>query len=117
LAINFINYGIKKGDIVSVIDSSYMNSYEITNITSTYITLSSRQLPSGLPFDSIASARLIVYDSSINVSNSEFLKIGVETALTAGSSLFEIFLDKNRKINTNLILEQESEIYSSKSIS
>ena len=116
LAINFINYGIKKGDIVSVIDSSYINSYEITNVTSTYITLSSRQLPSGLPFDSIASARLIVYDSSINVSNSEFLKIGVETALTAGSSLFEVFLDKNRKINTNLILEQESEIYSSKSI-
>lgn len=116
LAIDFINYGVKKGDIVNVIDSSYMNCYEIINVTSAYITLSSRQLPSGLPFDSIASARLVIYDSSINISNSEFLKIGVETALTTGSSLFEIFLDKNRKINANLILEQESEIYSSKSI-
>ena len=116
LAIDFINYGVKKGDIVNVIDSSYMNCYEIINVTSAYITLSSRQLPSGLPFDSIASARLVIYDSSINISNSEFLKIGVETALTTGSSLFEIFLDKNRKINANLILEQESKIYSSKSI-
>jgi len=116
LAIDFINYGIKKGDIVNLIDTSYMNSYEITDVTSSYISVSPRQLPTGFPTDSVASARLIIYDSSVNISNSEFLKIGIETSLTNGSSLFEFFLDKNRRLNANLILEQESEVYASKSI-
>lgn len=116
LAIDFISYGIKKGDIVNVIDSGYMNCYEITNVASSYISISPRQLPSGFPTAVVGSARLIIYDSSINISNSEFLKIGTETSSTNGSSLFEVFFDKNRNINTNLILEQESEIYASKSI-
>jgi len=115
LGISFLDYNLKKGDIVNIVDSFY-NSYEITDITSSYISVSPRQLPAGFTSEAIATARLIIYESSLDVSNSEFLKIGVESSPASGSSLFEIFLDQNRFLNANLILEQQSEVYSDKSI-
>jgi hypothetical protein len=115
LGIDFLDYELKKGDIVNIIDSFY-NSYEVVDVTSSYISVSPRQLPSGFPTASVGTARIIVYESTVDASNFEFLKIGVISTSSVGSSLFEIFLDQNRKLNLNLILEQESEIYSNKSI-
>ena len=115
LGINFLDYNLKKGDIVNIVDSFY-NSYEITDITSSYISVSARQLPAGFASEAVGTARIIVYESSVDVSGFEFSKIGIESGPTSGSSLFEIFLDQNRYLNANLILEQQSEIYSNKSI-
>ena len=115
LGIDFLEYGIKKGDIVNIIDSFY-NSYEITEVTSSYISVSSRQLPAGFTSSAIGTARLVIYESTTDISSSEFLKIGVESPTAIGSSLFEIFLDQNRSLQSNIILEQESEIYGNKSI-
>jgi len=113
--INFLDYGIKKGDVVNIIDSFY-NSYEITDITASYISVSSRQLPSGFTSSAVGTARIIIYEATTSVSGSEFLKVGIVSSSSIGSSLFEIFLDKNRGLNSNLILEQEAEIYFDKSI-
>lgn len=115
LGIDFLSYGLKKGDIVNIVDSFY-NSYEVTDITSSYISVSARQLPSGFPTNAVGTARLIIYESTVDASSFEFLKIGVISTSSVGSSLFEIFLDQNRALNLNLILEQESEIYSNRSV-
>jgi len=115
LGINFLDYNLKKGDIVNIIDSFY-NSYEITDVTSSYISVSARQLPAGFTSEAVGTARIIVYESSVDVSSFEFSKIGIESSPTSGSSLFEIFLDQNRYLNASLILEQQSEIYLNKSI-
>jgi hypothetical protein len=115
LGISFFDYGIKKGDIVNIIDSFY-SSYEITEVTSSYISVSSRQLPSGFNTSTSGTSRIIIYESTVDLSNSEFLKIGVISGSSVGSSLFELFLDQNRNLNSNLILEQESGIYLDKSI-
>lgn len=116
LGIDFTSYGIKKSDIVNIIDSD-VKSYEVVSISSSYITLSSRQLPSGFSYSSIGTARVIVYDSSIGADSFEFLNVGVvDGSLGVGASLLEIFLDGNRSLNLNLILEQESELFVDKSV-
>jgi len=113
--ISFLDYGIKKGDIVNIIDLS-VNSYEITDVTSSYISVSSRQLPTGFTTASVGTARLIIYESTTDLSNSEFLNVGVVTSSSEGSSLFEIFFDSSRRINYNLILEHEAAAYFDKSV-
>ena len=116
LGIDFTSYEIKKGDIVNIIDAD-VKSYEVEAISSSYITLSSRQLPTGFSYSSVGTARVIVYESSINADALEFLSVGiVEGSVGVGSSLLEIFLDSNRKLNLNLILEQESELFIDKSV-
>ena len=116
LGVDFTSYNIKKGDIVNIIDSS-VNSYEVAAISSSYITLSSRQLPSGFSYSSVGSARVIIYESAISADSLEFLNVGiVDGSVGVGASLLEIFLDSNRGLNLNLILEQESELFIDKSI-
>lgn len=115
LGVSFFDYEIKKGDIVNIIDT-ICSSYEITEVTSSYISVSSRQLPVGFTTATSGTTRLVVYESTVDLKNSEFLKVGIISSSSVGSSLFEIFLDENRKISSNLILEQESGIYFDKSI-
>lgn len=116
LGINFTSYEIKKGDVLNIIDTD-VKSYEVVTVSSSYITLSSRQLPTGFSYSSVGTARVIVYESAINADALEFLSVGVvDGSLGVGSSLLEIFLDSNRKLNLNLILEQESELFVDKSV-
>ena len=109
--INFITSGVKIGDILNILDTD-VNSYEITAVTESFLTLSSRQLPSGFSATIENTVRLIIYESSALVNSLEFSNVTADI----GSSLLEIFVDKNRFINTNLVLEQESAVYIDKSI-
>jgi hypothetical protein len=109
--IDFLSAGIKKGDIISIIDTN-VNSYEITDVSSTILTVSSRQIPSGFASSSTSTAKFIIYESSILANSLEFLNIDAG----AGASLLELFLDKNRALNLNLILEQEAQSYVGKSL-
>ena len=116
LGIDFTSYSIKKGDLVNIIDSD-IKSYEVVSISSSYITLSSRQLPTGFSYSSVGTARVIIYEASINADALEFVSVGiVDGSVGVGSSLLEIFLDSNRILNLNLILEQESELFIDKSV-
>jgi hypothetical protein len=116
LAIDFTTYSIKKGDVINIIDTD-VKSYEVYSVSASQITLSSRQLPTGFSYSSLGTARIIVYEASINADSLEFLNVGiVEGSVGLGASLLEIFLDSNRFLNTNLILEQESELFVDKSI-
>ena len=116
LGIDFTSYSIKKGDLVNIIDSD-VKSYEVVSISSSYITLSSRQLPTGFSYSSVGTARVIIYEASINADALEFVSVGiVDGSVGVGSSLLEIFLDSNRILNLNLILEQESELFIDKSV-
>lgn len=116
LGIDFTSYNIKKGDVVNIIDST-VKSYEVVSISSSYITLSSRQLPTGFSYSSVGTARLVIYESSISADSLEFLNVGiVDGSVGVGASLLEVFLDSNRSLNLNLILEQESELFVDKSV-
>lgn len=102
-AIDFIASGIKIGDVISIIDGT-VYSYEIDSVSTSSLTVSTRQLPTGFLSSSTSDSRLIVYESNILVDSLEFLEVNSSIA----SSLLEIFLDSSRKLNVNLILEQES---------
>lgn len=116
LGVDFTSYSIKRGDLVNIIDSD-IKSYEVVSISSSYITLSSRQLPTGFSYSSVGTARVIIYEASINADALEFVSVGiVDGSVGVGSSLLEIFLDSNRILNLNLILEQESELFIDKSV-
>ena len=110
-AIDFLEAGIKKGDIITIIDTN-IKSYEITVVSSTTLTMSSRQIPSGFISSSTSNAKFIIYESSILANSLEFLNVNA----AAGASLLELFLDKNRALNLNLILEQEAQSYVGKSL-
>ncbi len=110
--INFITSGIKKGDVVNIIIATGSVCYEVTGVTTSYITLSSRQLPAGFVSTIDSTSRVIIYDASILVNSLEFLNV----AESIGSSLVEVFLDSNRNLALNLILEQESASYAGKSV-
>lgn len=108
--LNFLNLNIKTGDILHIFaDKIY--AYEISSITEFEISLSARQLPVGLNISTDSNTRFIVYESSIISNNLEFLNV----TPTTGSSLLEVFLDKDRRVNLNLILEQQAISYLSKS--
>lgn len=100
--IDFLSAGIKKGDIVTVFESS-LSSYEIEDVTSSYITINSRQLSTGWT-NSIDTVRCVVYESSTLVNSLEFKNV----SSSVGTSLIDIFMDSNRKILLNLVAEQES---------
>ena len=116
LGVDFITRSIKKGDIVNIIDSD-SKCYEVESVSSSQITLSSRQLPTGFSYSSVGNARVIIYEASVRADSLEFLTVGkVEGSLGLGASLLEVFLDSNRFLNLNLILEQESELFIDKSL-
>lgn len=110
-AIDFIDSEIKIGDIITIIDT-VINSYEITSVSSSLLTVSSRQLPTGFISSSTSSARLIVYDATTLVDSLEFLNVNSLIA----SSLLEVFLDESRKLNINIVTEQESASFGGESL-
>jgi hypothetical protein len=108
--IDFLSYNLKKGDIVNIYESSF-SSYEVEEVTSSYITVNSRQLPTGWS-STIDAVRCIVYENSCLVNSLEFKNV----ATSVGSSLIDVFMNSERRISINLVAEQESASLSSTSL-
>lgn len=102
--VNFISSGIKSGDIVTILGSGFNISLIITNVSSTQLTVSSNQLPSGFPLTSTDGLVCIIYENTLSFDKYEFKSV----SSTFGSTLFEIFLDSKNNLFYNPILEFEA---------
>lgn len=111
-SINFITSGVRKGDIITILGSGYNISLRISAVTETTITISSDQLPSGLPSASVDGLTYVIFSNTLDFSEYEFIKV----AGSFGSILFEIFIDEELSFFYNPIAELETPVLVSSSL-
>lgn len=114
-SINFIDLGIKIGDIIIITnaqDSADNGSYLIEQVSDFQIRINSNQLPLGFVGNSTTNTRFRIFSNSISSQGITFDKV----SNSFGSALLDIFMDRHRNIHYNKILEYRSEIVSSTSL-
>ena len=112
---NFLDLGIKSGDLITfsgAANSDDNGTFQIESVTSDLIRLNSGQLPLGFQSDSGENLRAQIFSNSISLSEITFDSVGG----TLGSSVIDIFMNKNRDILYSKLLEYESVVIGSSSI-
>ncbi len=107
--VDFLELDIKIGDILIISDAPNTldnGSYEITNISSSSITLSANQIPSGFNEASDANTRFRVYENTVSLQEITFDKVSD----TFGATLVDIFMDGNGKLFFDKKIEYSVEL-------
>lgn len=105
--INFVTAGVKKFDQLVITNSVSDNkTFLITDVASDSLTLSSYQLPSGFSSDSVEDTQFIIYKNIISFENITFDEVSSST----GSSLHDIYMDKNKDLFYSKRFEYKSEV-------
>lgn len=113
--IDFLQLGLKVGDLIIIegaADSSDNGSYYVETISSTLIRVSSGQLPLGFNADSGDNLRCRIFASTISVEDITFDVVGS----TFGSTILDVFINKDREIFYNKAAEYEAVISASTSV-
>jgi hypothetical protein len=110
--IDFLSSGIKKGDVIIITGASSIadnKTYVIDAVSSTQLSISSDQLPSGFSGTSQTTTRFRIFHNIISFEDITFNEVGD----SYGSMLAEIFLNKDRIPFYNKRLEYTSSILAS----
>lgn len=111
--VDFINSNIKNGDLVIISGSeSDDGTFFIEDVSESQFRVISGQLPTGFSSSASEDVRIRIFSSVSSLEDITFDKVSG----TFGSSLIDIFMDKNRDIYYSKVLEYSSVIYSSESL-
>ena len=111
-AFDFNDYNIKIGDFINILGDGYNLFLKITNILPTQLYISTDQLPTGFLSSSSDGLEYVIYDNVINFSSFEFEEVSADF----GSTIFEIFLDKENKLLYNPVLEFQTPVVGNDSV-
>lgn len=103
-SVNFLQAGIKKGDILIISeadDSADDGSFVITDVAEQSIALSSDQLPSGFSGEAGDDTTYEIYDSVFNLEDIVF----DEVTESLGAALVECYIDENQSLFYNKRVE------------
>lgn len=112
---NFIELGIREGDLVIITeatDSSDDGSFFVEQVSETEIRINSGQLPTGFTDNSSEDTRIRIYSNTASIEDITFDKVGG----SFGSTVLDIFMNKERDIYYSKLLEYESVVVGSESI-
>jgi len=106
LNINFLDLGIKAGDIINILDSDNSGSYLISSVSETQITINSSQLTTGFAENSVPETRFIIYNNCMSVDSITFDIVSA----SLGSTLLDVFIDNNQNMHYSKILEYSNSL-------
>lgn len=103
--IDLVDSGIIAGDMLIISGSqSDDGSYVISEVTSSTLTISSDNLPSGFINDSGSDAIFYIYESSASMDSMTFSEVDD----SFGSMLIDVMIDENQKLYLDKRMEYEA---------
>lgn len=115
-SIDFIKSGVRVGDLVIITDATDNldnGSYIISQVESTQIRVNSGQLPSGFSdVANVGTTRFRIFANTVSVEDITFDRVGG----AFGSSLLDIFMNRDRELYFAKILEYSSVVIGSASL-